>query len=62
MAEPISTQQAPTMLSPRLAPPAMVGGGAALGVAVVLGTLVLWFHYGSAVFFEMVASGISACF
>ena len=27
-----------------------------------VGTLVLWFHYGTAVFFEMIASGISACF
>ena len=25
-------------------------------------TLVLWFHYGTAVFFEMMASGIGACF
>jgi hypothetical protein len=26
------------------------------------GALVLWFHYGTAVFFEMIASGIAACF
>jgi hypothetical protein len=37
-------------------------GAAGLGVAVLLGTLVLWFHYGTAVFFEMIASGISSCF
>ena len=30
--------------------------------AVLLGALVLWFHYGTAVFFEMLASGIGACF
>ena len=41
---------------------AVVAGGAGLGVAVLLGALVLWFHYGTAVFFEMMASGISACF
>ena len=27
-----------------------------------LGALALWFHYGTAVFFEMIASGIAACF
>ena len=37
-------------------------GGAVLGAAVLLGALVLWFHYGTAVFFEMIASGIAACF
>ena len=42
--------------------PAIVVAGAALGAAVLLGTLVLWFHYGTAVFFEMIASGIAACF
>jgi hypothetical protein len=62
MAEPISTQQAPTVLSARPVPPAMVWGGTALGAAVLLGALVLWFHYGTAVFFETIASGISACF
>jgi len=35
--------------------------GAGLGAALLLGTLALWFHYGTAVFFETIASGISAC-
>jgi hypothetical protein len=35
--------------------------GAGLGTALLLGTLALWFHYGTAVFFETIASGISAC-
>jgi hypothetical protein len=35
---------------------------AGLGSIVLLGALALWFHYGTAVFFEMVASGVSACF
>jgi hypothetical protein len=39
-----------------------VAGAAVLGVALLLGALALWFHYGTAVFFEMIASGISACF
>jgi hypothetical protein len=42
--------------------PAIVAGAAVLGVAILLGALVLWFHYGTAVFFEMIASGIAACF
>jgi hypothetical protein len=54
-------QELPLRPGRRLAP-AIVVGGAVLGAAVLLGTLVLWFHYGTAVFFEMIASGISACF
>ena len=42
---------------------AMIGWGAAgLGALAVLGAASLWFHYGTAVFFEMIAAGISACF
>jgi len=37
-------------------------GAAGLGALVVLGAAALWFHYGAAVFFEMIAAGISACF
>jgi hypothetical protein len=40
----------------------MVVAGAGFGAAVLLGALVLWSHYGTAVFFEMLASGIGACF
>ncbi|MGA9089532.1 MAG: hypothetical protein WB420_10545 [Bradyrhizobium sp.] len=64
MAHSLSTpQQLPGTLPPaRRAARAMVVGGTGLGVAVLLGALVLWFHYGAAVFFEMIASGITACF
>jgi hypothetical protein len=41
---------------------AIVIGAAGLGVVILLGALVLWLHYGTAVFFEMIASGIAACF
>lgn len=34
----------------------------AAGFALVGGTLALWAHYGSAVFFEVIAAGIAACF
>jgi hypothetical protein len=64
MAQPTSTgQQMPGMLQParRLAP-AIVAGGAGLGVIILLAAVVLWFHYGTAVFFEMIASGIASCF
>jgi hypothetical protein len=37
-------------------------GAALLGSIILLGALALWFHYGTAVFFEMIAAGISACF
>lgn len=30
--------------------------------AVLAGTVGLWAHYGTAVFFEMIAAGIAACF
>jgi hypothetical protein len=64
MAQPISTgQQMPGISRPerRLAP-AIVAGGAGFGVIILLAALVLWFYYGTAVFFEMIASGIAACF
>ena len=58
MAQPLSTPQQ----LPRRRVPAMLIGAMALFIALLLGALVLWIHYGTAVFFEMIASGISACF
>jgi len=64
MALPIFTpQQLPGILQPtRRVAPAIAVGGAGLGAVLLVGALALWFHYGTAVFFEMIASGISACF
>jgi hypothetical protein len=64
MAQPVSTQQAmPSVPRPaRGVVRAIVVGGAGLGAAMLFGALVLWFHYGTAVFFEMIASGIAGCF
>jgi hypothetical protein len=50
-----------------VAPPARrvsLALGLALGLAVVLllAALLLWSRYGTAVFFEMIAAGIAACF
>jgi hypothetical protein len=40
----------------------IIAGSAVLVAAILLGAAVLWIHYGTAVFFEMITSGISACF
>ena len=64
MAQPVTTQ--PEIASASAAShritSVVVVGAAALGGAVLLGAGVLWFHYGTAVFFEMITSGIAACF
>ena len=63
MALPISPpQQLPGMQPARRVVPAIVVGAAGLGAVLLIGALALWFHYGTAVFFEMISSGISACF
>jgi hypothetical protein len=64
MVQPISTQSgmmAPTPSQGRVAS-TIAYGAAGLGALVMLGAAALWFHYGTAVFFEMIAAGISACF
>ena len=35
---------------------------AAIFGALFAGTLLLWAHYGTTVFFDMIAAGIAACF
>jgi hypothetical protein len=64
MARPVSTpHEIPGLsLSARKLALAIVVGGAGLGAVLLLGALGLWIHYGTAVFFEMIASGIAACF
>jgi len=59
MAQP---QQMPATMPPRRGAQVIVMGGAGLGIAALLAALALWFHYGTAVFFETIAAGISACF
>jgi len=64
MVQPTSTQpglMAATRPPGRVAS-MIVWGAATLGALAVLGAASLWFHYGTAVFFEMIAAGISACF
>jgi hypothetical protein len=63
MAQPISTPpEMRATLPARGSMPAIMVGGAGLGAVLLMGALALWFHYGTAVFFAMIASGISACF
>jgi hypothetical protein len=62
MAQPVSTQRVSPAIGPPRAVPALAVAGAGLGAALLLGTLALWFHYGTAVFFETIAAGIAGCF
>jgi hypothetical protein len=64
MAQPISSQQdIPAVRPPADRARAIVAlAGAALGVTLLVGALVLWFQFGTTVFFETIASGIAACF
>ena len=62
MAQPVSTQQRIPAVSPRRIAPAIAVAAAVLGAVLLLVALGLWFRYGTAVFFEMIASGIAGCF
>jgi len=64
MVQPVSTQHgmmAATRPQGRVAS-AIVWSSAGLGAIVMVGAAALWIRYGTAVFFEMIAAGISACF
>jgi hypothetical protein len=63
MVQPASTHHHMTAARPqgRVAS-VIVWSAAGVGTLAVLGAAALWFHYGSAVFFEMISAGISACF
>ena len=64
MAQPVSTHQdlmAATRPQGRVAS-IIVWSAAGLGALAVFGAAALWFHYGTAVFFEMIAAGISGCY
>jgi len=34
----------------------------AIGVTLIAATVMLWAHYGTAIFLEMIRSGIATCF
>jgi len=46
---------------PSRVPPAVWAGAGTVG-ALAAGTILLWAHYGSAVFFEMIMAGLAFCF
>jgi uncharacterized membrane protein YdbT with pleckstrin-like domain len=58
----LTPQPIPSALPERRTPQVVLVGMLIAGAAILLGTLVLWFHYGTAVFFEMIAAGFNACF
>jgi hypothetical protein len=64
MAQPISTRHEPPSVLPpgRKAAATIVAGLTGIGAIALIAALALWFHYGTAVFFEMIAAGVSACF
>ena len=62
MAFPLSTPMTRTPKPANRLARAVVAGAAGLGVVLLLAAAALWLHYGTAVFFEMIASGFAACF
>jgi hypothetical protein len=63
MAQSLPTEQEIVAISPSSSGiRSVIAWGAASVVAVaVTGACALWFHYGTAVFFETIAAGISSC-
>jgi hypothetical protein len=51
----------PQLTSSRLALPRPMVAAAVLVAVLVAGAVVLWAHYGTAVFYEMIAAGIALC-
>jgi hypothetical protein len=54
-------ETAPDALTPRLPARALLTAGAAIAL-MLTGTVLLWAHYGTTVFFETIRAGFSACF
>jgi hypothetical protein len=61
MAQPLSTLQ-PDVAAQRRLRLALLWGVTSLVTVLLLAALGLWFHYGTTVFFEMIAAGFAACF
>jgi hypothetical protein len=61
MAGPISAQNGVLLAKTRVAS-VIVWSAAVLGALAVIAAGALWIYYGTAVFFEMIAAGIAACF
>lgn len=50
------------MTAARQTPSVLAITAGAVAVAVLGGAVALWVHYGTAVFFEMMAAGLQSCF
>jgi hypothetical protein len=61
MAQPLSSPHLVTSAAPAGRGTVRVVAGGIVGAVIVLGTLALWARYGTAVFFDMITSGIAAC-
>jgi len=61
MIQPLLTPERIPSDAQRTMPVAWIAAGFA-AAAVLAGALALWAHYGTAVFFEMIVSGLQACF
>jgi hypothetical protein len=42
--------------------PPLIWVAAGIAAVLIAGTIALWAYFGSAVFYEMIAAGIAACF
>nr|WP_249143870.1 hypothetical protein [Bradyrhizobium lablabi] len=63
MARPISTQpHLAAVPAQGRAASVLIWGAAGVGGLALLAAVALWFHYGTAVFFETITAGVSACF
>ncbi|UZE50027.1 hypothetical protein [Rhodopseudomonas sp. P2A-2r] len=61
MAQPVPARDSLSPVQPSGVAFAIVAATAVFAVVLVVGAAALWVHYGTAVFFEMIKSGIAAC-
>ena len=63
MVQPISSPEnmTPVTVRPSRVASVIVASAAAFAVLLLIGAIGLWVNYGTAVFFEMIKSGIAAC-
>jgi hypothetical protein len=64
MLQPLSSpQEIPAAVGrARRTAPAIGIAAAVVAAAVLMGAMALWAHYGTALFFDMIVSGLEACF
>jgi hypothetical protein len=62
MVLPVSMQSLVHTARPSTLRAAILWISVGLGAVALLAALALWYHFGTAVFFETIAAGISGCF